>query len=103
KHAEAKVADGRGFSVDDSTRVHDLAAESLSDRLMTEAHAQYRDPAGKLAYRGERDPRFGGSAGSGRNDDACRFHRSDVCRRDLVVAKHFDVRAQLAQVLHQIP
>src|SRR5882762_2475555 len=58
KHAEAEMPDRRGFSVDDFTRVHDLAAEDLADRLMSEAHAQYRDHAGKLAYRSERDPRF---------------------------------------------
>src|SRR5258708_754135 len=103
KHAEAEMADRRGFAVDDSARMHDLAPESLADRLMTEAHAQYRDPAGKLAYRRERDPRFGGSAGPGGNDDPFRSHRSDVRRRDLVVAKHFDVGAELAQILHQIP
>jgi len=33
--------------------MHDLAAESLADRLMAEAHAQYRDLAGKLANRSE--------------------------------------------------
>src|SRR6266487_6705458 len=103
KHAEAGMADRRGFSVDDFTRVHNLAAESLADRLMAEAHAQYRDPAGKLAYHSERDPRFIGSTGPGRNDDAFRSHRGDVRRRDLVVAKHPDVRAQFAQILHQIP
>src|SRR5712691_5504431 len=58
KHAETQMADRRGFSVRDFTRMDDLAAESLADRLMTEAHAQYRDPAGKLAHRSERDPRF---------------------------------------------
>ena len=47
------MADRRGFSVDDFARVHDLAAEGLADRLMPEAHAQYRDQAGKLAYRSE--------------------------------------------------
>src|SRR6266545_909166 len=65
KHAEAGVADRGGFSVDDFSRMHALAAESLTDRMMAEAHAQYRDPAGKLAYRSERDPRFTGSAGPG--------------------------------------
>src|SRR6266853_3352241 len=103
KHAETKMADRRGFPVDDFPRMHDLAAESLADRLMAETHAQDRDPAGKLAYRGERDPGFRGSAGPRRNDDACRYHRGDVPRRDLVVAEHPDLCAQLAQILHQIP
>ena len=57
------MADRRGFSVHDFARMHDLAAESLADRLMAEAHTQYRDLAGKLAYGRERDPRFSGSAG----------------------------------------
>src|SRR5882762_4968900 len=65
KHTEARMADRRGFSVHDLTRMHNLAAESLADRLMAEAHAQYRNVAGKLAYRGERDSRFSGSAGPG--------------------------------------
>src|SRR5258707_3072957 len=103
EHADAGMADRRGFPVDDLTRMHDLAAESLADRLMTEAHPQYRDPAGKFAHRRERDPRFGGSAGPGGNDHAFRSHHGDVRRRDLVVATHFDVGAELAQILHQIP
>src|SRR5260370_18851737 len=53
KHAEAGMADRGGFSVDDFSRIHDLPAQSLSDRLMAKAHAQYRDSAGKLAYRSE--------------------------------------------------
>src|SRR3979409_2690109 len=103
EHPEARMPDRRGFPVHDFARMHDLAAESLADRLMTEAHAQYRDLACKLAYGSQRDPRFSGSAGPRGNDDTCRFHRSDVRRPDLVVAKHLDVCAQLAQILHQIP
>src|SRR5438552_17330242 len=72
KHAEAGMADRRGFPVYDFNGMHDLAAESLADRLMAEAHAQYRDPAGKFAYRGKWNPRFAGIVGRWGNDDAFR-------------------------------
>src|SRR5258708_28017002 len=56
KHAEAEMADRRGFSVDDSARMHDLAPESLAHRLRTKSHAQSRDPAPTLAYPPPRPP-----------------------------------------------
>src|SRR5689334_1410152 len=41
------VVHARYFAVHHLLRMHDLAAESLADALMTEAHAQYRDLSGE--------------------------------------------------------
>src|SRR5947209_1092614 len=52
KHPEARMADRRGFPVHDLARMHDLAAESLADRLMTEAHALARVSCNSLSGTG---------------------------------------------------
>ena len=43
KYPRAGVKNGRGFTMHDLFRMDDLAAESLANALMAEAHAQDRD------------------------------------------------------------
>src|SRR6516162_11120650 len=45
----------RGLAVHESAGTHDLAAEDLDDRLMTETHPQHRYPPGELTDHVHRD------------------------------------------------
>src|SRR5882724_11848003 len=103
KHAHSRMLDRRGFPVNNLSRLADLAAERLADRLVSQAHAQDRNLARKIANHTQRYARLAGRAGSRRDDDALRPHRLDVSSRDLVVASHFDFGTQFPQILHQIP
>ena len=49
--------------------VGDLRPERRTDRLMTEAYAEYRDIRSELFDGFDDDPRILGSAGTGREDD----------------------------------
>src|SRR5262249_37104435 len=103
KHAGTGMTDGRSLSVHDFLRMDDLTAESPTDRLMPEAHAQDRDPACIFLYRRHRHARFVGGTGSRRNHHTSRAHRPDLGNADLIVANHLHLGAQFAQILHQIP
>src|SRR5262249_50221472 len=67
------------------------------------AHAEYRNLAGEIPNRSQRYSRFTGCAGPRRDDDGACMHRCDLGRPDLIVASHFDLGTELAQILHQIP
>jgi hypothetical protein len=50
-----RVMHRRHLAMHQLLRVHDAAAEGLTDRLMAEAYAEQWNPAGKLANRRQRD------------------------------------------------
>ena len=82
---------------------NDAAAERLPDRLMAQANAEQRNLAGEAPDQWHRDSRFGGRARAWRNDDVLRTERLDFVERDRIVADDLDRRAELTQVLDQVP
>jgi hypothetical protein len=88
--------------VHDTRRPHDPAAVRLADRLVAEANAEGRDLAAPAPDRVDRDPRLGGRARAGREDDRVRPQRADIIDRYLVVATHLDLGTQLPEVLHEV-
>jgi hypothetical protein len=102
EHALAIVADARDLAVHHVLRPHHFAAERLADRLVAQAHAQDRDLPGQAPEQLEGDSGLGRRARPGRNHDAPGIQQRHLIHRGLVVAQHFHLRAELAQVLHQV-
>ena len=81
----------------------DVGAVDVTDRLVTEAHAEQRRPD-----RGERRDRLAddaavlGSAGPGRQQHRVGLRGHGIVDGELIVAHHDRIRAELAQVLHQV-
>src|SRR5437588_4939478 len=99
----AVVTDFRGLAVDGRGAAHDSTAEDLSDGLMAEAHAEDGHVPGQRAYQLQRHARLVRRPRPRRDDDAVGsdfiFH---FLNRHLVVAPHQDLRAQLAEILHEV-
>src|SRR6266540_530400 len=74
----------------------------LADALVAEADAEDRQLAGEALDRLDADAGLFRRTRPGRDDDALRRHLVDILDRDLVVAKHLDLGAQLAQVLVEV-
>jgi len=102
EHALPPVVDLGGLAVHDMPSADDVAAEGLADALVAQADAEDRDLAGEAFDGGQRDTRFVGRAGSGREYDARRGIFGDLVGVDLVVAVDPYLFAQLAEVLHQV-
>src|SRR5438094_627402 len=79
----------------------DVAAEDGADRLMPEADAENRRPLAERANDIHRHARLLRPAGPGRDHDVIGPGVHHVVHRDGVVAHHADVRAELAQILHE--
>ena len=94
--------DAAGLAVHQLGRAHDAAAEGLADGLMAEANAEQRHLAGKAADHVDADAGILRLARTGRDDDAIGLARGDFIERDLVVAAHFELLPQLAEVLRQV-
>ena len=80
----------------------DASAEGLADALVAQADAEDRDLAGEAFDGGQRDARFVGRAGAGREYDAFRGEFGDPVGVDLVIAVDPHLFTQLAEVLHQV-
>src|SRR3954447_24013622 len=80
---------------------HDVAAERLADRLMAETNTEHRRGLARGADKVETDARFVRRAGTRRKDDGVRLVGQRVRDRDLVVAPHGHVRAELAKVMDE--
>src|SRR5512133_2904466 len=102
EHPLRAVAYVRGLAVHHPARMHDAAAEGLAYRLMPEAYAEYRQPAGELADQGDRDAGFAWGARPGGDDDARGVQRRDAFDVDGVVAHHPHLVAEFAEILHQV-
>src|ERR1044071_6950672 len=92
----AIVTDVRHLAVHHASRAHHLATESLSNRLVPQAHAEERRDEG------QRNAGVVRRAGARREHDVRRSQRRDFVYRDLVVAEHSHLRAELAQVLREV-
>ena len=79
---------------------HDLAAEHLPDALVTEADAQDRDLAAEGADRIVGDAGIIWSSRPGRDHDA--VEPRQLVDRDLVVAEHGRLGAELRHVLDEV-
>src|SRR6185369_5951005 len=102
KDAFARRRDDAGLAVHELLRTHDLAAECCPHGLVPEAHAQDRQLAGEMADGVDRNARFGRRAGTRRHHQVIWVALRNAFDGDLVIAKHFDLRAELAEVLHQV-
>src|SRR5665213_2852243 len=71
-----------------------------TDRLMPQAHSEYRYPAGHLLDQGHADPCVFRNPRPGAQQYA--VERSGVPWFDLVVAQHHTGRPKLAQVLDEV-
>src|SRR5262245_10409790 len=86
ENAFAAMRDGRQLAMHQLLRPDDLAAECLSDGLMTEADAQNRRRLGSGPDEVEADSGFIGRAGSGRQYDRLGLRGQNLADADLVVA-----------------
>ena len=91
-----------GLAVHLPLRADHPAAERRADRLMAEAHAEDRPPAGEVPDQVDADARLGRRARPRRKNDALGRQRLDAGEVDLVVAHHLHRLAQLAEVLHEV-
>src|SRR6185503_6446228 len=102
KHAFAVVPNARDLAVHNASGPHHSTAECLADRLVAEAHPEDRDIRAESGNRTERNARFAGRAGAGRDDNTRGPEPGHGIQFDFVVAYHLDLRAQFGQVLHQV-
>src|SRR5690242_9650545 len=102
EYADPGVLDRRGLSMHQRLGSHDMAAESLSDRLVPKTHPQDRDRAGKSLDQRQRDPGFVRRAGARRYADVLWRKPGDSVDRDLVVSIDPNVFTELAEVLDQV-
>src|SRR5581483_209748 len=79
-----------------------FAAESLPDRLMTEADPEYGNGRGSRGDQLEADTRFIRGAGTGRQYDRVRLRRHDVRNRHSVVSMHDNVSSELSQIVEEV-
>src|SRR5215207_2840886 len=99
----AVVANLGRLAVDGLGAAHDAPAEDLPDGLVAEAHAEHRHVTGERADHLQRHPRLVRRARPRRDDDAVgAYLLLDLTDRHLVVATHFDLRPELAEVLHEV-
>ena len=91
------------FAVHNFVALDDASAECMADDLMAQTHAQQRDSETRGFKRQFRaNPRFFGTAWTGRNDDRIRLHRNNVADCKRIVPMNRDVSIQFAQILGQI-
>ena len=95
KDAFVVVRDGAGLAVHQVRSAHHIAAKSRADGLMSQADAENRHFAGEVPDQIDADAGILRRARTGRDHDALRVHGLDLGNRDLVVAAHLDLRAQV--------
>src|SRR2546422_8676281 len=93
----------RRLAVKELRRPHYLPAEHLTNRLMTQAHAENRQLAGEMADDFHGHTGIIGCARSWRNHDSIwPDRRFNLVNGDLIVAAHLDPLAQFAEILDQV-
>src|SRR5580658_5175721 len=108
KEGSVVVHDGAGLAVHEMSGANYAAAEGFADGLVPQTDSEYRDFPGEVTNESDADARLARRAGTGGNDDFFRTHALDFAHRDLIVAAHFDMsrgvdlRAQFADILHQV-
>ena len=100
----AIVLDERCLAMHQLRSADHISAEGIANRLMSETHAQHRNLAGHMLDDPDRNPGLARRAWSRGNDHAIELgaHRVDFVERDLVVAAHHHIRAELGQELVEI-
>src|SRR3989338_5150733 len=102
KNTFSIVGDHRCFTVHQMFGVDDLAAVSITDRLMPEAHAEDRNLSSETPDKFNAYPCVFRTSRAGRNDDSLRFHDLDLIKRQRVIAADLQVRPQLAEILDEV-
>src|SRR5260370_13619608 len=91
------------LAMNEPRRTHDPSAEHLTNRLMTQAHAENRKFAGEMANDFHRHTRVIGSTRSRRNHNSIWPHRRfNLVNGSLIVAAHLASFAHLAKILHDV-
>jgi len=103
KNRFSLVFDRRELAMHGFRRPDDLAAISLSERLMAEANPKNRNDGPRGFDEFEADPGIARPAGSRRQHDRVGRGSHDLADPYLVVAMHSDLRAKRAQAMHQVP
>src|ERR1035437_268478 len=98
----AVVLDRRGLPVQRRHGAHDPTAEHGADGLMAEAHAENGRRLAEVANDAHRHAGLFGAARPRGDHDALRRIGGERLERHGVVAHHADLRAQLAEVLHEV-
>jgi len=96
------VADEGGLAVDGNRSADNPASIGIADALVTQAHAEDRDPAAKTAQHIVRDPRLQRGAGSGGDNNVAGTQLLDVGGANPVVAKHERLPTQLSDILGEV-
>src|SRR5271165_1353491 len=96
------VMNGAGLAVKQLWCANDLAAESCADCLMAQADAEYGEFSREALDQVDADSRVLGRARTGGNYDAFWFAAGDLFHGNFVVAMHFDIAAQFAEVLSEV-
>src|SRR5712692_9418732 len=96
------VTDARGLAVHHLPRAHHFPAESLPDRLVSQADAEDRHPAGEAGDELEAHPGLVRRAWTGGDDDVRRLYCLYLLNRNFIISENRDLGAELAQVLHQV-
>src|SRR5271154_425836 len=96
------MRNARDLAVHRRWRAHDVAAESLPNRLMPETYAKHRRRFAGRADEVEAHARLVGRARPGRKHDRVRFRGERVRDCDLIVAPHGHFGAQLAEVMDEV-
>src|SRR6185369_14845745 len=101
KHASALVADVRHLAMQRRC-AHHFAAESLSDRLMAQAHPE--DRCGRRGLRDEIEANASliRRAGARRQHDGLGLERHHIGDGNLVVAMHGDIGPQPAEIVEKV-
>src|SRR5579871_5874195 len=102
KDALSVVGDAGNLAVHRLTGAHDLAAEGLSDRLMAEADAENRGGFARSPHEVEADACLIRRAWARREHDRLGSLRQRLLHADLVVAPDRHLRAELAEIVHEV-
>src|SRR5690348_1636129 len=102
KDAAAIVLDFGKLAVHRHRCAHDLAAESLADRLVAEANAEDRDARRRGGDQVEADAGLVRRARAGREHDGVRLGGDHGARRHLIVTMHLDLGPELAEIVHEV-
>ena len=103
EHAATIMADAAGLAVHQPAGALDHAAESLTDRLVAQAHAQQRHArGGGGGDQGQADARLGRRARARRDHQAVWALGQHLGNGLLIVAVDRHLGAQFPQVLHQV-
>jgi len=91
-----------GFAVKKFRRADDFAAERRANGLMAEANTEDGKFSGEALDQLDGNARLLRSARAGRNHDAFRLSADNFFDGDFVVAMHFDLATQLAEILREV-